>query len=154
MLPDIEHGPLVAHIAHIVGLEDAEDVVQDAYVKILSTSSPFQGKASAKTWTYAVARNTARDWLRLQKRRPRHSPALSDLDRLAALAEEPTRFYDMHAAIEKLKPIYRSVILVRLEHDAIRDTADALGVSPSAVKMRYRRAVIALRILMGVTDDA
>jgi RNA polymerase sigma-70 factor (ECF subfamily) len=49
-------------------LEDAEDLVQDTYLKALDKLPTFKGDSSLKTWLFAIATNLAKDNLRTQKR--------------------------------------------------------------------------------------
>lgn len=144
MLLGVDHRSLVAHIAQIVGWQDAEDVVQEAYVKVLSTQSKWDGRASAKTWLYTIARNCAFDWMRAQGRdpaAPEEGPVLEgrpgDPWDVQALEDS----IDLHRAIERLKPEHQDVIVARMFCDSLSEAAELLGVSHSSLKSRYWRAL-------------
>jgi len=51
-------------------VQDAEDIVQDTYIKALAKINTFRGEASLKTWVFSIASNLARDLLRLKQRWP------------------------------------------------------------------------------------
>jgi RNA polymerase sigma-70 factor (ECF subfamily) len=51
-------------------VQDAEDIVQDTYLKARSKLETFRGESSLKTWVFTIASNLARDLLRSQKRWP------------------------------------------------------------------------------------
>ncbi|HBH05040.1 MAG TPA: RNA polymerase subunit sigma-24 [Flavobacteriales bacterium] len=48
--------------------QDAEDIVQETYLKVIDKSSAFQGKSSYKTWVFAIATNLAKDHQRVKNR--------------------------------------------------------------------------------------
>ena len=51
-------------------VQDAEDIIQDTYLKAHTKIETFRGEASLKTWVFAIASNLARDLLRSRKRWP------------------------------------------------------------------------------------
>lgn len=62
-------GPLKSYLLRITtSVADAEDIVQDTYIKALEKISTFRGESSLKTWLFTIASNLAKDNLRAQKR--------------------------------------------------------------------------------------
>ena len=51
-------------------MQDAEDIVQETYVKAATKIDTFRGESSLKTWVFSIASNLARDFLRAKKRWP------------------------------------------------------------------------------------
>jgi RNA polymerase sigma-70 factor, ECF subfamily len=51
-------------------VQDAEDIVQDTYIKARSKINTFRGESSLKTWVFSIASNLAKDLLRSRKRWP------------------------------------------------------------------------------------
>ena len=49
-------------------VQDAEDIVQDTYIKAQAKIDTFRGDSSLKTWIFSIASNLARDLLRSKKR--------------------------------------------------------------------------------------
>jgi len=64
-------------------VQDAEDIVQETYVKAHSKIDTFRGESSLKTWVFSIASNLARDLLRSQKRWPE---TVTDICKDAALS--------------------------------------------------------------------
>lgn len=62
-------GPLKSYLLRITAsISDAEDIVQDTYIKALEKLNTFRGESSLKTWVFTIASNLAKDNLRAQKR--------------------------------------------------------------------------------------
>lgn len=62
-------GQLKSYILRITAsIADAEDIVQDTYIKALEKLNTFRGESSLKTWLFSIASNLAKDNLRAQKR--------------------------------------------------------------------------------------
>lgn len=66
------HRALVAVAAGMVGLDDAEEVVQTAWIKAYHGIDDFQGRASIRTWLTSIVINEARMYLRSRQRRAKH----------------------------------------------------------------------------------
>lgn len=65
------HGELKSFILRMTAsVQDAEDIVQDTYLKARSKINSFRGESSLKTWVFSIASNLARDLLRSKKRWP------------------------------------------------------------------------------------
>lgn len=64
-------------------VEDAEDIVQDTYIKAFSNIQSFKGESSLKTWIFAIASNLAKDLLKAKKRWPEN---VSDICKNAAMS--------------------------------------------------------------------
>ena len=64
-------------------VEDAEDIVQDTFIKAFSNIQTFKGDSSLKTWIFAIASNLAKDLLKSKKRWPEN---VTDICRSAALS--------------------------------------------------------------------
>ena len=78
-----EHGGAVLKVARAYTLttEDCQDLAQEILLQVWRSLPQFQGTASASTWCYRVALNTALVWRRKeQRRRARQLPILEDED--------------------------------------------------------------------------
>jgi RNA polymerase sigma-70 factor (ECF subfamily) len=93
---------------------DAEDAVQEAFLKIFRGAKTFRGGAAFSTWTYRILVNTCYDALRRRRSRPAASVAAGD--REAAVAADPGADHPLRLALEKavarLKPRHRTVFLL------------------------------------------
>ena len=140
--------------------DDAEDVLQETFLKAYSHLEEFQGNSKFYTWLVRIAVNEA--LMRLRKRRsdktvPLDEPVDTGEDEvvreIAVWDENPEDRYSreelgqiLDEAIRGLKPLYRTVFILRdIEEMSIEETAEALNLSISAVKSRLLRARLQLR---------
>lgn len=121
MLPDLDHSGLIAFVRPLVG-DDAEDVVQATYVKILETTAPHEGRSSKQTWACTIARRIAIDWLRERGRRPQTLPFTDGEGSLAdgssakasftVAPEDVARRLDGEAIFGQLSGVEQQLLLV------------------------------------------
>ncbi len=131
---------------------DAEDVVQEAYVNAYANLSAFEGRASVRTWLSRIVYNGAVRARQKKERSPtivpseRHETAFG---RPMESATDRLRRHDIQTvlndAFDALPENYRVVVMLRLvEGLSTRETAAALGLSETNVKVRLNRAKSAL----------
>lgn len=140
--------------------EDAEDVLQEAFLKAYQNLDSFQGNSKFYTWLVRISVNEA-----LMKLRKRKTDKTVPLDEPMDTGEEtvqreiavwegnPEQRYsqeELHViledAIDSLKPVYRTVFVLRdVEEMSTEETAEALNLSIPAVKSRLLRARLQLR---------
>jgi RNA polymerase sigma-70 factor (ECF subfamily) len=139
--------------------EDAEDAMQDAFMKSYSHLKDFDGDSRFYTWLVRIAANEA--LMRLRKRRPNQfsidEPIEGEEDLMPVELEDwgpspEQRFAqtEMHeilsGVIDELEPEYRTVFALRdVEELSTEETAKTLGISVPAVKSRLLRARLKLR---------
>lgn len=140
--------------------EDAQDAAQDAFLKAYTHLNGFQGDSRFYTWLVRIAANEA--LMRLRKRRPGQFSLDEPVDggesdllprEIEDWRPSPEQDYaqaEMQAilsgTIEKLHPNLRVVFVLRdIEELSTQETADALGISVSAVKARLLRGRLQLR---------
>ena len=140
--------------------EDAEDVLQEAFLKAYEHLDGFQGNSRFYTWIVRIAVNEA--LMKLRKRKGDRTVSLDEpvdtgeemVNREIAVWEDnPEQRYSheemqkiLDEAVDSLKPDFRAVFVLRdIEEMSTEETADALGVSIPAVKSRLLRARLALR---------
>src|SRR5271165_6458394 len=139
--------------------EDAEDAMQDAFLKAYAHLNNFHGESRFYTWLVRIAANEA--LMRLRKRRPNHfsldEPIEGDTDLFPRELEDwgpgpEQRFAQtemreiLSSVIDELEPEYRTVFVLRdIEELSTEETADAVGISVPAVKSRLLRARLKLR---------
>ena len=140
--------------------EDAEDVLQETFLKAYEHLDQFQGNSKFYTWVVRIAVNQA--LMKLRKRKSDRSVSLDDtIDtgedtvsrEIAAWDENPEERYGreelndiLTGAIDSLAPIYRAVFVLRdIDELSTEETAEALDLSVPAVKSRLLRARLQLR---------
>lgn len=139
-----EHSPvLYAQIRSMVlNHEDANDVLQNTWLKAWHAWSGFRGEATSKTWLYRIAYNEALQHLRRQKlkqvflfkdRQQEASVSMATADDAAKLLE---------MALEALSPQQRAVFGMRYYNDLpVRAVAESLKLAEGTVKAVYHQAV-------------
>jgi RNA polymerase sigma-70 factor (ECF subfamily) len=140
---------------------DAEDVLQNTFLKAFQHIGGFEGRSSLSTWLYRIASNEA--LMMLRKRRSEtiftDTAAEEDDDRISnpveftdwcCLPEEELLSTESKAALDRavqhLPETLRIVFVLRdIENLSIHETSQALGLSETAVKTRLLRARLRLR---------
>src|SRR3974390_133798 len=140
---------------------EAEDAAQETVIKIYQNLNKFRGEAQFRTWALSIARNEGLARLRKigNRREDSLEPDRNELSGdytpaiLTSWREIPAEALEqkelaaiLRMAIDGLPEIYRNVVLLRdIEELDIRETAAALGISESAVKVRLHRARMLLQ---------
>jgi len=149
---------IAQHITH--NDEDAQDVVQDAFLKAYTNLEQFQGNSKFYTWLVRIAVNEA--LMRLRKRRTDRTVSLDeDVEteegsmprEVADWSPNPEQMYGtselgdiLKKTIQGLPPGFRTVFVLRdVEQLSTEETAEMLGLSVPAVKSRLLRARLQLR---------
>ena len=139
--------------------EDAEDVMQEAFLKSYQHLEEFQGNSRFYTWLVRIAVNQA--LMKLRKRRPNQVSLDEDVDtgedtiprEVEDWGPSPEDRYEqselgdiLNTTIAELDPPFRIVFQLRdIEELSTEETAEALGLSIPAVKSRLLRARLKLR---------
>ena len=126
---------------------DAEDVMQEVFVRLLRARPPFRDGEHARAWLLRVAANCANDWFRAPWRR-REGPLT---DSLPAPEHEDGGVVE---AVLALPAKYRTAVhLYYYEELSVAEIAKITGKSESAVKSRLFRARAMLREALKEDDD-
>lgn len=129
-------------LSYLKNKEDAEDAVQDAFVKYFCGFHLPVSEDQTRAWLIRVTINHCHDLLR--KRSYRMHDSLEDVVELVAAEEPETK--DLLELIRNLPDKYKDVIILHyLEGYSVEEAAGILGVSPSAIKMRLKRGRESLR---------
>jgi RNA polymerase sigma-70 factor (ECF subfamily) len=160
-------------------LHDAEDLVQETYLRAWKAYRGFQGKSSLRTWLYRIATNTCLTALEGRQRRPLPTglgaPSSDPAGELVERAEmpwleplpdasaDPSEIVGSResvrlafvAALQHLSPRQRAVLVLRdvLQWKAA-EVADAIGTSTAAVNSLLQRARAQLDAAAPSADDA
>jgi len=142
--------------------QDAEDVLQETFIKAFRYINNFDGRSSISTWLYRIATNEA--LMILRRRRPDTvsieepvedgaDPEPMQIVDWCCLPEETLMTEEARAyldrAVESLSPGLRVVFVLRdLQGLSTRETGEVLDISEMAVKTRLSRARLQLRELL------
>jgi RNA polymerase sigma factor (sigma-70 family) len=125
--------------------DDAEDVLQTVYVKVLEGKARFEGRAAFKTWLFAVIRRTAAAHRRMRWfRRLRFPQQEADRADEGESAERrlvrSERVTALLRALARLARRQREVLELVFYHDmTIEQAGQALGISLGAARVHYER---------------
>jgi RNA polymerase sigma-70 factor (ECF subfamily) len=175
---------LLAHCYRMTGsLHDAEDLVQETYLRAWKSFDRFQGRSSVRTWLYRIATNTCLTALDGRQRRPlpsglgqpasdphgeiteRHevpwleplpeSPHDDPSDPSVIVGSRESVRLAFIAALQHLSPRQRAVLVMRdvLQWKAA-EVGDAIGASTAAVNSLLQRARAQLEAVGPKEDDA
>ena len=141
---------------------DAQDVVQETYLRAFQRLGGFRGGAALATWLARIAINVSLDALRRRGRMvslddddeaDEMTPSTDPTPEAAAERAQMQRL--LQAAIDSLPPIYRSVFILRAVQElSVDETAECLGVSAELVRTRHLRARALLRDALGARVEA
>jgi len=143
------------------GREEAEDITQEAFVKMWRHLKKFNSNKSFKTWLFQIAKNTAIDWLRKKKAIPISQfdneegenvimETLTDPEPLPSkILEQKDLAEELAQAMEELSAKNRLVLsLYYNDHFTLQEIAEVLEEPLNTIKSRHRRALIMLRKIL------
>lgn len=140
--------------------QDAEDVLQNTFLKALQHIRNFEGRSSLSTWLYRIAANEALMLLRRKRSEISMDEEPAETEESLPLPEQFTDWCclpeqefataearrQLDQAIQKLPEKLRVVFLLRdIEGLSIKETGEVLNLTETAVKTRLLRARLALR---------
>ncbi len=148
--------------------DDAEDIAQEAFVRVWKNLGKFDQTKQFKTWLFTIAKNAALDIIK--KKRPLLfsqmereedsldavlAPYLSGPELPDAIFERSLLRSDLAGALEKLPDGYRTVLAMRYnDHLKFREIAESLNEPIDTVKSKHRRGLALLRKVIGKKEDA
>lgn len=139
---------ILAFLTRYVGDRDAaHDLLQETLIRMQRALPGFEGRASVRTWAFAIASRVAADYLRHPERRAR----IVAVDEAAELADEAPGHdarlvaEDMNdcirASIDTLPDSYRSALILHdLEGLSIAQVAEVCACTVATAKIRVHRA--------------
>lgn len=134
--------------------EEAEDVLQETYLKIVAGRARFGGRSAFKTWLFGVIRRTATE--RHRRRRLRSALLFRWADRPASATRrsQPSDRVDrletaarVDRALRQLSPRQRQVVeLVFYQDLTVAEAAEILAISIGSARVHYARGKAKLRV--------
>jgi RNA polymerase sigma-70 factor, ECF subfamily len=158
-LYDKYHQDLFSFLYYMVNnREQAEDLLQEVYIRIFKSYGTFRGKSSEKTWLFSIARHVAIDSFRKNSGWKKRIVSSFDWNKnelkdSSPLPEEISlqneQISMLYTCVDKCPIDYRMVLILRYIHSmSISETAIALEWSESKVKTTQHRALKKVKLLM------
>ncbi|HEY6765200.1 MAG TPA: sigma-70 family RNA polymerase sigma factor [Candidatus Sulfotelmatobacter sp.] len=154
------HSSTVFKVAYRItkNRNDAEDVIQDAWMSAYVHLNTFDGRAKFSTWLTRIVINSALMTLRRKRAHPETSMEITDGEtwqhwEIADQTKDVEEVYVRHERIERLRraicrlqPSLRNVVEIHQSNDSsVKEIAELAGLSVAATKSRLLRARRALR---------
>ena len=145
---------------YVHNMEDAEELMLDAFAVVAAGESRYLEKSSFKTWLFGIGRNLARRHLRSQRLRSGIFRQLDDQDGMRdqpeALVLVRERDRMLYSAIEALPPDYRQTLyLLEIEGMSVEEAASIMGKTKKQLynlAFRSRQALRTALSRMGIED--
>ncbi len=136
-------------LANVQDREDAEDIVHDVFIKYIEKKPHFNDEEHERAWLVRVTVNLCRDHLRKKQYR-NYVP----IDQVHDIQCEEPKQTEVFMYLSKLPEKYRMVVVLHyLEGYSVKDIANILRISVSAVKMRLSRGRELLKNNIEREDD-
>ena len=138
-----EHGTAVYRFAVVLvrNRQDAEDVVQETFLKLLSHLDAGGDTSNLRGWLFTVAAHAARDRQRRRGRWVSWLPAHDAQVPPPMLPDEDGRLKNARDALQRLPGRDRALLALRAQGLSYRDIASAAGIRPASVGRLLARAV-------------
>lgn len=148
---------LVRYLLYLTGRREyAEDLAQETWIRVLQRGSQYNGRQRFDPWLFAIARNSAIDYLRKKRKAVARVSLPNDRDAMLLLpSSDPSPFeaaarsedaMRLAGRLQILPPLYREALLLRFQEDlSLAEMAQVLGAPITTVTSRIYRGLAALR---------
>jgi RNA polymerase sigma-70 factor (ECF subfamily) len=137
---DACHESVYRLAVRMVGLQDAADVTQQAFLQAFRSIGQYRGESRFATWLYRLVVNESLQHLR-RNRRSRHVPLEREPVDAARHEQDEERKELLDKALSDIDPELRSIFLLReVEELSYREIAEALQIPEGTVGSRLNRA--------------
>jgi len=131
--------------------QDAEDLTQDVFIRVYKSLKSIDLQKSFKAWLYKIATNVVYDWLRKKQGKIELFTIDDGIHDFETIESDSSYINiesakDLEAALEKIKPVYKNVLLLFYHDDlSYQEIADALNLPINTVKVCLYRAKKSLK---------
>lgn len=139
------YGDMMYKIAYLYlsSADDAEDVMQDVFVKLITKAPKFKNEEHRKAWLIRTTQNKCRDRLKSSARK---NISIDELNIPSENGNIDAKI-DIITEILKLPAMYKSAIILYYYYDySVNEIAGTLKITTSSVKMRLKRGREILKI--------
>jgi len=150
LLVERHAGALARYVASLGHGGDAEEIVQDTFVRAFASLEGFRAESSLRTWLFTIARNLVRDRVRSRRWEKRvvaieEEHAVTEYDALDRTVADETQ-ERLRAAVNTLSPMQREVFTLRVaEGLSYKEIAVVLESSEGAARVHYHNAMKAIK---------
>ncbi|WP_078555201.1 RNA polymerase sigma factor [Bacillus alkalicellulosilyticus] len=145
-------------LIYYTGTTEVEDIVQEVFLKIIKNIDQFEARSNPKTWIISIARHTAIDHLRKNKRNNLPETLLAFIISKEKTPEQrfidDERLFELYQYTNLLKQSYRDVLILRgIRELSVQETAEVLGWSETKVKYTLHRAVSKIKRIYQMKEN-
>ncbi|WP_077620585.1 RNA polymerase sigma factor [Bacillus sinesaloumensis] len=138
--------------------QEAEDITQETFIKIMKNIGSLQNSDKMRTWIFSIVKHTAIDLKRKQRFIQFLPDWIYEKETGEATPEkraiQKDEWEELQEALIKLKPSYRSVIILRgLKELTIKETAEIMGCSERKVRVDFHRAIQQMKKHVQVDEE-
>jgi len=140
-------------MGYLADREDAEDLVQETYLRAFGALPRYAGRSPARVWLLSIARRVAADQVRYNQRRPRSVSLDIDLLDIRHHVPAPAGLVEVNRAIAALEPGRREAfLLTRVVGLSYEEAAQVCGCPVGTIRSRVSRARQDLLDALGPDD--
>lgn len=126
---------------YLHSVEDAKDVVQEAFIKVLENLHRFDRGREFGPWLLTIVRNQCIDHLRRNRRRPQEELDRPVRDSRTVTADRQLLRHEVWRALQQLSPDHREIIFLKdYQGHTYAEIADILGIPVGTVMSRLHHA--------------
>ena len=148
------HAPALTRFVASLGVRgEADEVVQDTFVRAFGSLEAFRGDSALRTWLFTIARRLVLDRRRAHRRRGEaleldEADVATEYDALDGVVAEET-VSRLQGALARLTPTQREVFLLRVnEGMSYKEIAEVAGTTEGAARVHYHNAMRAVKELL------
>lgn len=148
------HAPAVARFVASLGARaEADEVVQDTFVRAFGSLDAFRGESALRTWLFTIARRLVLDRRRAERRRGDDAPideadAATEYDALDGMVAHETQAR-LQGALARLTPTQREVFLLRVNEGlSYKEIAEVAGTTEGSARVHYHNAMRTVKELL------
>lgn len=149
------HGPALSRFLRSLGArEDADELVQDTFVKAFGALDTFRADSSFRTWLFTIGRRLVLDRRRSARRKApevgvAEDDAVTSFDALDGMVADETAGR-LRTVVGKLSPTQREVFTLRVvEGMSYKEIADLVGTTEGAARVHYHNAMRTVKETIG-----